>query len=151
MINARAETIAEKPFFKQCLAKRRCLIPADGFYEWRHQGKEKIPMHIHLSGGELFAFAGLYDQWHSPTGEVLRTCTIITCEANEAVSPVHDRMPVIVRPELEATWLDESITDTRTLFSILQPYRDDAIAMHQVSSQVNSPALDLPELAKPVA
>jgi putative SOS response-associated peptidase YedK len=150
VINARSESVAEKPFFKQALLKRRCLIPADGFYEWKHQNKNKIPMYIHVNDRELFAFAGLWDEWTSPDGEVIRTCTIITTEANNSVAPVHDRMPVIVRAEHEALWLDPDIREVTQLTPVLAALPDEAIKMYQVSPRVNSPSQDLPELVEPV-
>lgn len=150
VINARSESVAEKPFFKQALSKRRCLIPADGFYEWRQQNKEKIPMFIQINEGELFAFAGLWDQWTNPEGEVIRTCTIITTAANDAMTPVHDRMPVIIRPQDESTWLDPDIKEPADLIPLLEPLSNEAIGMHEVSSRVNSPAQDTPELVRPI-
>ncbi|SRR5579885_618232 len=147
MINARAETIAEKPFFKGCLTRRRCLIPADGFYEWKQQadGKGKVPMWIHRKDRGLFGFAGLWDQWASPDGEVLRTYTVITTGANSAVAQVHDRMPVILLPEAETTWLDQNVQDVAALIGLLQPYPDDLIEMYPVSTKVNSVKWDSQE------
>lgn len=150
IINARSESIAEKPFFKHAASKKRCLIPSDGFYEWKKANKEKIPMFIHMADRELFAFAGLWDEWKSPDGEVIRSCTIITTEANDKMSPVHDRMPVIVRPEHEPLWMDSSITDIEKLRPVLQPLENDRLDMYQVSSQVNSPANENPNLVEPV-
>ncbi|HYE74962.1 MAG TPA: SOS response-associated peptidase, partial [Blastocatellia bacterium] len=106
MINARAETLAEKPSYKQALAKRRCLIPADGFYEWKKAKGGNQPYHIRRRDGELFAFAGLWETWKDENGEKLETCTIITTEPNELMSTIHDRMPVILKPEHEELWLD---------------------------------------------
>jgi putative SOS response-associated peptidase YedK len=150
IINARSESIAEKPFFKQAANKRRCLIPADGFYEWKKANKEKIPLFIHFPDKEIFAFAGLWDQWKSPDGEILRSCTIVTTEANEFMAPVHDRMPVIVRPEHEARWLDPEIKDIEKLRDVLEPLSKDALEMYRVSSEVNKPSNDTPELIDPV-
>lgn len=150
IINARSESIAEKPFFKQAANMRRCLIPANGFYEWKKANKEKIPLFIHMENQQLFAFAGLWDQWKSPEGELLRSCTIITTEANDKMSPVHDRMPVIVRPEHEAIWLDSSIKDIEKLRAVLEPLENSALDMYRVSSEVNSPRKDVPELIEPV-
>lgn len=151
IINARTESIAEKPFFKQAANKRRCLIPADGFYEWRKENKEKIPMFIHLPERALFAFAGLWDQWKSPDGDVIRTCTIITTEANDFMTPVHDRMPVFVRPDQEKRWLDPEIKDVEQLRDILVQLPNDALEMYQVSSDVNSSKNDKPYFVEPVA
>lgn len=148
VINARCETVAEKPFFRQALQKRRCLIPADGFYEWRRHNKQKIPMYIHIPDRSLFAFAGLWEEWTSPEGEVLRTCTIITTAANEKMSAVHDRMPVIVQPQDEGIWLDPDLKDLAKLQAIMQPFPNDRIDMHQVSPKVNSAKDDLPEMVE---
>lgn len=150
VINARSETVSEKPFFKQALMKRRCLIPADGFFEWKHRNKEKIPMFIHVNDQELFAFAGLWDEWTSPDGELIRTCTIITTEANNSVTPVHDRMPVIVRPEHESLWLDADVREPEILIPVLKQLPDEAIKMHQVSTLVNSVKYDVAALIEPV-
>lgn len=150
MINARCETLSQKPFFKQCLARRRCLIPADGFYEWKKVGKSKLPVYIHLPERQLFAFAGLFDEWRSPEGELLRTCVIITHGANAAVSPVHDRMPVIVRPELEKLWLDGAVQEIKALQAVFAPFPEGDICLYPVSPAVNSPAVDLPGLLEPI-
>ena len=150
LINARCETVAEKPFFKKSLNKRRCLIPADGFYEWKRENKEKIPMYIQVKDQDIFSFAGLWDEWTSPEGEVIRTCTIITTNANEPMSGVHDRMPVIIRLENEAIWLDPDIKDPAILQSLLQPLDDQLIQMHEVSSRVNSPKQDTADLIERV-
>jgi putative SOS response-associated peptidase YedK len=150
IINARSESIAEKPFFKHAANKRRCLIPADGFYEWKKANKEKIPLFIHFPDNEIFAFAGLWDQWKGNDGEVIRSCTIITTEANDFMTPVHDRMPVIVRPEHEAKWLDPEIKDIEKLRDVLEPLGNDALDMYRVSTEVNSPKFDKPELVEPV-
>ena len=106
MINARAETLAERPSFRTALQRRRCLVLADGFYEWQGKGSSKRPMRITTASGEPFAFAGLWDGWRDPKGEVVRSCTIITTSANQLLSPIHDRMPVILTRELEPLWLD---------------------------------------------
>jgi putative SOS response-associated peptidase YedK len=150
IINARSESIAEKPFFKQAANKRRCLIPADGFYEWKKANKEKIPLFIHFPDKEIFAFAGLWDQWKSPEGDILRSCTIVTTEANQFMSAVHDRMPVIVRPEHEARWLDPEVKDIEKLRDVLEPLSNDALEMYRVSMEVNSPKNEKPELVEPV-
>ena len=159
MINARAETLAEKPFFKTALLRRRCLIPADGFYEWRTVPgtKKKQPLWIHLKGesserAPLFAFAGLYDKNEhilNAAGEPVKTCTIITTEANESIKPVHDRMPVILGAEGITLWLDPSVQDPAQLSAILQPLPANVIAMFPVSTRVNSPAYDGKELILP--
>jgi putative SOS response-associated peptidase YedK len=106
LINARAETVAEKPSFRSAFAKRRCLVVADGFFEWRPAGKRKVPVYIFLKSKKPFGFAGLYESWKDPGGREIRTCTIITTEANEIVRPIHDRMPVILPEGVEDRWLD---------------------------------------------
>lgn len=149
IINARAETMAEKPFFKQAVKSKRCLIPADGFYEWKQTGKTKTPMYIHEPGRQLFAFAGLWDEWRSPDGEVLRTCTIITTGANQKISSVHDRMPVIVRPDLEGLWLNPELKELKDLQPVLQALPEDGLDMYPVSPKVNSARGDSPDMVEP--
>src|SRR6266705_10156 len=109
MINARAETLAEKPSFKRLLRSRRCLIVADGFYEWKKEQGGKTPMYITLEDGELFAFAGLWDTWKNADGEQIRTCTIITTSPNELMTPIHNRMPAILTPDARDAWLDPAL------------------------------------------
>jgi len=122
MFNARAEAISEKPSFKNAFKKRRCLIIADGFYEWKTDGKNKIPMQIYMKSKEPFGFAGLFEHWMSPEGQTISSCTIITTEPNELIKPIHDRMPVIVPKHEESAWIDSYNTDYRSLLTILKPY-----------------------------
>jgi putative SOS response-associated peptidase YedK len=150
VINARCETMATKPFFRQALKAKRCLIPADGFYEWRHEGKSKLPMYIHTPEREIFSFAGLWDEWRSPEGDVLRTCTIITTAANETMSAVHDRMPIIIRPEHEDLWLDPKVDDAKQLEIALEPLSNDRLQMYQVSTKVNAAGKESPDMVEPV-
>ncbi|MGD9682401.1 MAG: SOS response-associated peptidase [Candidatus Obscuribacterales bacterium] len=150
MINARAETIAEKPTFRNAFKKRRCLIPADGFYEWTEIEGKKTPVRIRLKESELFAFAGLYEDWTSPEGVKVRTCTIVTVAANETISRLHDRMPAILRPELEDQWLRAPGDDPARLLSLIGPYDDEKIDYYTVSKLVNSPKTDSPECMEPV-
>lgn len=151
LINARGETIAQKPAFKNCLIRRRCLIPADGFFEWKREGKEKIPMYIYCADMELFAFAGLWEEWKDrESGNVVRSCSIITIGANNTVAPVHDRMPVILRPEDESAWLDTSRTKPEELMQFVIPAADERIKMHEVSAQVNKWSVETPDLIVPV-
>lgn len=146
LINARAETVAEKPAFRAAFAKRRCLVLADGFYEWQREGKRRQPYYFRLREGNPFTFAGLWEQWRDPaSGEWLRTCTIITSDANEVVAPVHDRSPVILAPDVRARWLDEDAT-TAELTRFLRPYPAEAMEGYAVAPLVNSPAHDTPEL-----
>lgn len=147
LLNARAETLLEKPSFRTALARRRCLIPADGFYEWQRQGKSRQAMHIHLPGDALFAFAGLYDEWTSPDGSPLRTCTVITVAPNALMAPIHDRMPAILRPENEAAWLIGG--DAASLLALLGPYPDGWLDAMPVSGLVNSVANDSPACLAP--
>lgn len=149
MINARAETIADKPYWKNCITRKRCIIPADGFYEWKKEGKAKTPMFIHLTDRSIFGFAGLWDEWRSPDGEVIRSCSIITTAANDAVAPVHDRMPVILRSDQIGKWLDNSLTETEEVVPMLTARDNDEIAMYAVSPKVNSPTHDSPDLLEP--
>ena len=151
MINARAETVAEKPSFRTALQRRRCLVLADGFYEWQRDGKNKRPMRIVMRSGEPFAFAGLWETWRDPEGAVIPSCTIITTTPNDLLKPIHNRMPVILCRDLEDFWLDESVDDPAALTSVLTPYPDDAMEAYEVSSLVNSVANRGPEVLTPVA
>jgi len=136
MINARAETLAEKPSFRTALKRHRCLLPADGFYEWKQTPSGgKQPIHIGMKDGAPFAFAGLFERWLSPAGEVLDTCTIITTQSNALLAPLHDRMPVIVAPDAFDRWLDVANEDTAELFT---PYPAEAMTYYPVSPRVNS-------------
>ena len=128
-INARAETLAIKPSFKNAFIKRRCLIIADGFYEWQKHSFKKIPFHFSLKSGAPFGFAGLYEIWKAPGGELVKTCTIITTVANELLRPVHDRMPVIVPKGKESLWIDTNFHDQGELMSILKPYPAEEMKM----------------------
>ncbi|MFO1323788.1 MAG: SOS response-associated peptidase [Burkholderiales bacterium] len=136
MINARSETLAEKPSFRTALKKHRCLIPADGFYEWKVvAGTHKQPIHIGMKDGAPFAFAGLTERWLSPEGQVLDTCTIITTQANAMLAQMHDRMPVIVAPAAYDRWLDVAVTDLADIFA---PFPSEAMAWYPVSTRVNA-------------
>ncbi len=150
MINARAETVATKPAFRAALRKRRCLVAADGFYEWQPVGRRKQPVYITLKTRELFGFAGLWESWDAPEGEEIRTCTIITTEANELLKPIHDRMPVILSRESEAIWLDPTIEDPEMLLPLLMPYPAEEMDVFPVSTKVNSPANDSTDCIEPL-
>jgi len=141
-INARAETLAEKPMFHNLLKNKRCLIPASGFYEWKKEGTKKIPFYIHLKEEPLFAFAGLYDVWHDVSGETHLTYTIITTEANDLVAHIHNRMPVILKQENEDRWLSGDAPTPGEMREILAPYPSEKMAMYPVSSRLNSPTVD---------
>ena len=149
MINARAETLAERPAFRAAFARRRCLVLADGFYEWRRSGNSRIPMRIVMKSREPFAFAGLWDTWQDPEGEVVRSCTIITTEPNELLQPIHDRMPVILAEGAESLWLDDDLRDPLALGSLLTPYPDGALEAYRVCPLVNRPSNDGPEVIVP--
>ena len=129
MFNARAETIAEKPSFREAFKRRRCLIVADGFYEWQKMEKGKKPFHFSLRSDEPFGFAGLYETWLSPENKPVKTCTIITTDANDLLKPIHDRMPVIVPKDKEALWMDPGMPDPRELAAILKPYPAEEMKM----------------------
>lgn len=151
MINAKAETLAEKPSFKHALARRRCLIPADGFYEWQKEGKAPSrPIHIRRRDRGLFAFAGLWEEWKSPDGARLQTCTIITTEPNELLAQFHHRMAVILRPEEEDLWLDPA-APVPALLSLLRPCAADELEAFEVSRAVNKPGFDDASCIEPVA
>jgi len=140
MINARAETLAEKPAFKRLIGKRRCVVPADGFYEWRKEGKRKVPMRFRLKTGEPFGFAGLWDSWRRPDGNELQSFTIITTDANEFIRPIHDRMPVILTQEDEERWLDLELKEPAKLLSLLRPYPPRLMEAYDVSNPGQLPA-----------
>ena len=148
-INARAETLHEKAAFKDAFSRRRCLVLADGFYEWKREGKRKVPHCIRMKSGEPFVFAGLWDRWKSPEGEWVRSFTIITTEANALMAPVHHRMPVILGPEAYERWLDPKPVDTERVRQLLQPFDPERMEIYPVSELVNSPDNDAPELLLP--
>ena len=150
MINARAETLAEKPSYKRALKSRRCLIPADGFCEWKKDGKVKQPMHIKRKDDDLFAFAGLWEEWKAPDGGRLQTCTIITTEPNELMVEIHNRMPVILPREAEHVWLDPAFDNLAQLTAMLQPYDARELEAYPVSTTVNTPAREGEELIAPL-
>ncbi|MBC5992417.1 SOS response-associated peptidase [Pontibacter cellulosilyticus] len=145
-INARAETLTEKTSFRRLLESKRCLVAADGFFEWKVTDHGKVPYRILLKNEELFSFAGLWDEWtDKETGEVLHTFTIITTEANEVVKPIHDRMPAMLSPEAEELWLDE-YESQQELLSLLHPYKAADMKAYAVSPLVNSPLNNVPEV-----
>jgi putative SOS response-associated peptidase YedK len=152
MINARAETLAEKPSFRNAFRRRRCLILADGFYEWQQQPgkKTKQPMYIRLKNEGVFAFGGLWEIWNSPDGSTILSATIITTEPNELVRPIHNRMPLILPEAHYDLWLDPEERKPEDLQPALRPFPSDEMAAYPVSTQVNSPAYDEPALIEPV-
>ena len=140
-INARSETAADKPTFRHAMRKRRCLVPADGFFEWMRQGKAKQPFCFRLVEDRPFALAGLWDRWEGPSG-LVETCCILTTEANGLVRPAHDRMPVMLERTNFEQWLDPAEQDADTLAWMLRPYGADAMRAYLVSPLVNSPKND---------
>jgi putative SOS response-associated peptidase YedK len=149
MINARAETIAEKPSYRNALKKRRCLIVADGFYEWKREGKAKQPHLIRFKGGRPFCFAGLWERW-SKGEQPVETCTIITTGPNKLMEAIHDRMPVIVAPEDYGLWLDGAVQEPERVTPLLRPFPDADMEAYPVSTLVNSPRNDSPECVEPL-
>ena len=143
-INARSETVAEKPAFRSAIKHRRCLIIADGFYEWQPQGKKKQPYYFTMANSEPFAFAGLWENWESPEGENIVSCSIITTAANETVQPVHDRMPVILPDTAWEEWLDPAVNSAQQVLPLLKPYAA-AMKGNAVSAIVNNPTKDSPD------
>ena len=152
MINARAETLLEKPSFRNLVSQRRCLIPADGFYEWRREGNRKVPVWIHLKKKEPFAFAGLWDAWRNVEfGDVLNTFTIITTDPNTLLRPIHNRMPVIYDEAMGRHWLEHSFGSwSMGLAAALRPWPAEYMEAHDVSPLVNSPENDSPDCIKPL-
>ncbi len=150
MINARAETVAEKPAFRGAFRRRRCLLPADGFYEWQGRGRGKQPYFIRLHDDRLFAFAGLWESWQRPDHSAVESCTLLTTEPNELIRPIHDRMPVILAPEDYRRWLDPSVEEAGQLISLLGSFPSDAMRAHPVGTLVNSPANDEPQCVEPL-
>lgn len=150
LINARGETITEKPSFKTAFKKRRCLVPADGFYEWEKKqgGRLKIPHRFTLKTEEIFSFAGLWDVWKTAEGESLETFTIITTSPNKLMEPLHNRMPVILKSEDEDIWLDTK-ADQESLLSLLKPYDTGSMDEYEVSVKVNSAREESPDLIEP--
>lgn len=144
LINARAETITEKPSFRNAFKRRRCLIPADGFYEWQTSNGRKQPTYIHPTHPHPFAFAGLWESWQDAAGSQLQSCTILTTTPNELMAPIHNRMPVIIEPADFDLWLDPGPQPDQALH-LLRPYPASHMAAYPVSSRVNSPANDTPE------
>ena len=149
MINARIETAPEKPSFRKAFKERRCLIPADGFYEWQKTSDGKQPFYIHMEGGSPFAFAGLWESWQDPEGPEVRSCTILTTDPNDLLAPIHNRMPVILHPEDYELWLDPDVQEVDLLSPLLVPYPVDSMEAYPVSRRVNNPANNEPSCIEP--
>ena len=150
MINARAETVAEKPAYRVSFRKKRCLVLADGFYEWQATGGPKQPFFFHRGDGYPFAMAGLWDRWDKGEDSPLETFTILTTEANEVVAPIHKRMPVILAKPLFDKWLDPEFEDTESLAQLLTPAPSEVLEALPVSTYVNSPANEGPQCVEPI-
>jgi putative SOS response-associated peptidase YedK len=146
MINARAESVAEKPAFRAAFRHRRCLIPADGFYEWRRDGRTRQPFHLTRQDGGLFAFAGLWEQWRDPDAGIIESFSIVTTRANDLLAPIHNRMPVILPPDAYPIWIDPGARDPGVLEGLLTPFPSQAMKAVPVSPRVNSPGADDPNL-----
>lgn len=151
MLNARAETAAAKAAFASPLQRKRCLIPADGFYEWQKRESGKQPLRIVLRSRAVFSLAGLYETWMSPLGEKISTCTILTTAPNELMAPIHDRMPVILKPEDEGLWLDRSVQRPEAIRHLLGPYPAEEMEAYPVSAEVGSVRNDSPACVEPLA
>jgi putative SOS response-associated peptidase YedK len=147
MINARSETVLDKPAFREAFQIRRCLVPADGFYEWKRNGRSKQPIHIGMKDDSLFAFAGIWDRWKDASGNAVETCSILTTTPNSLLAEVHDRMPVILEPEDYELWLDPGFKDLDSLTGMLKPFDPAQMKCYRVSTLVNSPANDNPKCA----
>lgn len=142
MINARIETAAEKPAFRAAFRRRRCLVPADGFYEWQPHPKRRRPHHVRLTEGGLFGLAGLFEAWKSPEGETIESCTLLTTAAIAALRTLHDRMPILVDPEHYGGWLDPDLQDPEAIRSLTHSDLSDRLHFHPVGFHVNNPRND---------
>ena len=149
VINARGESVNEKPAFKNAMKRRRCLFPADGFYEWKRTGERKQPYFVRLKSGQPMAFAGLWESWMGPNGEEQETAAIVTTTASRSITHIHDRMPVIVPPEAFDFWLDCARVDAQTAAALIAPAADGLVEAHAVSPAVNHTANDNPSLIEP--
>jgi len=149
-LNARSETVTTTPAFRQSILTKRCLIPADGFYEWQKMGSVKQPYCFEVGEGGLFALAGLWDQWKSPEGQIIESCTILTTTPNSLVADMHNRMPVIVTPDKYDLWLDPDVNDFDAIRDILKPYDAAQMRRYPVSRKLNNSKIDDAESASPV-
>jgi putative SOS response-associated peptidase YedK len=150
LINARGESLNDKPAFRNAMRYRRCLFPADGFYEWRRAGERRTPYYVRLKSGGPMAFAGLWESWMGPNGEEMETAAIVTTRANRALAAIHDRMPVIVPPDAFDFWLDSAKVDAETAAALIAPAREGVLDVYEVPPAVNRTANDTPALIDPV-
>jgi putative SOS response-associated peptidase YedK len=151
LINARGESVIDKPAFRAAMKYRRCLIPADGFYEWQKAGDRKQPFYVRAKDGGPLTFAGLWECWTGPDGEELETAAIVTTRANSTLSPIHERMPVVVSPEAFDLWLDCAAVDAEIAAALIEPARDDLLKAHEIATAVNRVANDNPALIEPIS
>ena len=149
-LNARSETVTATPAFRESILTKRCLIPANGFYEWKAMGSVKQPYCFEVGEGEIFAFAGLWDEWKSPDGEIIESCTVLTTGPNSVVADLHDRMPVVVAPDKYDLWLDPDVIDFEAIRGILKPYDANLMRRYPVSMKLNNSRIDNAESASPV-
>ncbi len=150
MINAKAETLAQRPAFRTAYRRRRCLIPADGFYEWKQLSGRKQPYYFAMKDAEPFVFAGLWEQWRGPDEQIIDSCAIITTEPNKLVADIHNRMPAILGRQDHKAWLDPDLQDPQALDTLLKPYEPDAMTATPVSAHVNNPRNDDPRCIEPL-
>lgn len=150
ILNARCETAAEKPAFKSAMKYRRCIVPATGFYEWRKTGKHRQPFFIHRHDKQPLAMAALWEHWQSPDGSELETAAILTCEANDMMAEIHDRIPVILEPEDYDRWLDPDVQDVSHVADLMRPAEEQTLTMYSVSTLVNQRGVDSPQCMKPM-
>ncbi|MFZ0459938.1 MAG: SOS response-associated peptidase, partial [Rhodoplanes sp.] len=151
LVNARGEGVNDKPAFRHAMKRRRCLVPADGFYEWKDEGGRRRPYYVRKAGGGPLAFAGLWETWTGPNGEEMDTVCIVTTRANRRIAPIHDRMPVIIPPEAFDLWLDCDRVDALTAAALIAPAPDNLLEAYEVSLAVNRAANDSPALIEPLA
>jgi len=152
LINARSESVFDKPVWRHVIRSHRCLVPANGFYEWKNGSTaQKQPYYVHPLSETLFAFAGVWDRWREPGGEVLKTYSIVTTEPNEEISTIHNRMPVILYKEEEAAWIDPTNDQPEDIAPFLHPYEDGGLELYPISQNVNSPSNNNPALLQPLS
>lgn len=149
MINARSESLPDKPAFRNAVRFRRCIVPASGFFEWKADGSRKIPYYIRLSEGSPMGFAGIWETWKTPEGAFIETFAILTTSANPLIAPIHDRMPVILHPDTYGLWLDKDVNNPGQLHPLYLPYPADLLTLYPVSTLVNSPRNDQPACIEP--
>lgn len=150
MINARSETVQEKPAFRNAIKYHRCIVPASGFYEWKLEEKRKQPYYVHAADGAPLGLAGLWERWNGPEGDLLESFCILTTSANKLMETIHDRMPVILAPDTYALWLRRNMHDPQQLAQLCQPYPPKLLKAYKVSEMINSPRIDTPDCIAPL-